>query len=249
MTNDLDQKVVVVTGGTSGIGRATAELLTHGGARVVLFGRRKHLIDEVSAALGDLATGVVVNVGDPSSVRDAFALVKERYGRLDALLNVAGAMQLKKLECSRDDDIASIVSTNYLGPMYTTREAIPLLRASGGGDIINVSSEATLFDFPFMSLYTSTKAGLEAFTQTIANELRPDRIRVGLVVVGHTDTPIPSTIDPVDREAAVPTLQSAGFFDRTGGAMDPMWVAETICFALCRPRGQIMNVFHARSFA
>src|SRR6202030_367604 len=117
-------------------------------------------------------------------VRQAFAEIKLRFGRLDILVNNAAVHRPCFVEELSDFDIERQVRTNYLGPVYTCRAAIPLLRAAGGGDIVNTSSESTLAPFPMLSMYVSSKAALEAFGVVLALEVRDDDIRVTTVVQG-----------------------------------------------------------------
>ena len=104
-------------------------------------------------------------------------------------LNVAGIFLSSEIKRRSDEILQQVVGINLLGPIYTTRAVIPLLRASGGGgDIINVSSEMTLYYMPFMVLYGASKAGLEAFSRMIYDELRADSIRVSVMIAGaHRD--------------------------------------------------------------
>jgi NAD(P)-dependent dehydrogenase (short-subunit alcohol dehydrogenase family) len=168
-----DGKVAIISGGSAGIGKAVAAKLAGEGAQVVLLARRRDRLEDAAADIGPAAIPVVADIGDPGSVRAAFDEVERRFGRVDALLNVAGAARARLIEETSDEDIAAVVGTNFLGPIYTTRAAIPLLRKAGGGDIVNVSSEITLDDMPLMTLYSSTKRALEAFTKTMTRSCAP----------------------------------------------------------------------------
>src|SRR5215212_5465779 len=98
-------------------------------------------LDEAAAAFGLRAMPIVCDIAQPDSVRDAFAKIVQCFGHVDALLNVAGVARIRRIEDASDDDIAHVMGVNLLGPIYTTRAAVPLLRAAGGGDIVYVSSE------------------------------------------------------------------------------------------------------------
>ena len=135
-------------------------------------------------SLGPSAVPIVTDVGDVASVRAAFAEIEQRYGKLDILVNNAAVYRPCCVEALSDHDIERQVRTNYLGPVYTCRAAIPLLRAAGGGDIVNTSSESTLDPFPMLSVYVSSKAALEAFSRTLMTEVNHDDIRVTIVVQG-----------------------------------------------------------------
>ncbi len=175
----LAGKVAVVSGATSGSGRAVARRFAAEGAQVVLLARGKERLTAEAGALGEHTVPIAVDVGDADSVRQAFTEIDERFGKLDILVNNAAIYRPCSVAELSDFDIERQVRTNYLGPIYTCRAAIPLLRAAGGGDIINTSSEVTLHPFPMMSMYVSTKAALEAFSQTMLIEVVDDDIRVG----------------------------------------------------------------------
>src|SRR5688572_21306922 len=130
----LAGKVVAVVGASSGIGLATAERFAAEGADVVVMARGKDRLADVAAAIGKQATAVPVDAADPTSVRTAFAAIDDKFGRLDALLNVAGVARVRLIADATDDDIAFVIGTNFLGPIYTARSAIPLLQRAGGGD-------------------------------------------------------------------------------------------------------------------
>ena len=118
-------------------------------------------------------------------MRAAFAEIEERFGKLDILINNAAVYRPCMVELLSDSDIMQQVSTNFLGPVYTSRAAIALLRAAGGGDIVNMSSESTLDPFPMLSMYVATKAALEMFDRILAEELRDEDIRVDHAGAGH----------------------------------------------------------------
>ena len=248
----MQDKVVVVSGGSAGIGKATAKHFAEAGAHVVVLARRKERLDEAVAEVGSGSWGVVTDVSDPDSVRAAFAEIEARYGHIDVLLNVAGVARVRTIEEASDDDIATVVGTNFLGVIYTTRAAIPLLRKSGGGDIVNVSSEITLDDMPLMTLYSSTKRALDGFSRSMTKELKPDGIRVTLVVMGTVgDTAFADNFGPGDAERAIPLWIEDGYMSRVAGSDHPMdgtWVAESMLHAVTRPRGMMIDVVHTRVF-
>ncbi len=251
MAGALEGKVAVVTGASSGIGKATAALLAEQGAEVVLLARGKQRLEEAAQAIGPRATAIATDVADPESVRAAFARIAAERGRVDVLANVAGVVRIARIEDATDEDIASAVGTNFLGPIYTTRAAIPLLKRAGGGDIVNFSSEVTLDDMPLATLYSASKGGLESFTKTMTKELKEERIRVTLLRVGLTDTAMSETLEPATLARAYPIWEQDGYLRRVAGRdpMDPRWVAEALLFAVTRPRGQMVDVIHARSFS
>jgi NAD(P)-dependent dehydrogenase (short-subunit alcohol dehydrogenase family) len=180
----LQDKVAAITGATSGSGRAIARRFAAEGAQVVLLARGKERLVADTEELGANAIGIATDVGDVDKVRQAFAEIEERFGKLDILVNNAAVHRPCFVEELSDFDIERQVRTNYLGPVYTCRAAIPLLRAAGGGDIVNTSSESTLDPFPMLSMYVSSKAALEAFSRTMMTEVDSDDIRITLVIQG-----------------------------------------------------------------
>jgi NAD(P)-dependent dehydrogenase (short-subunit alcohol dehydrogenase family) len=249
MQKELEGKVVLVCGGSTGIGKACAARFAKGGANVVLLARRKARLDEAAKELGNRAIALEGDITSPGSVRAVFAEIDRRYGRLDVLLNVAGVARFRAIADASDEDIATVVGTNYLGPIYTTRAAIPLMRKAGGGDILNVSSEVTLDDLPMMTLYSSTKRALDGFTKTMTKELKPEGIRVTLVVMGNVaGTSFGDNFAGNEREASRDLWVKDGYLTRVAGEkMESAWVADAIYYAATRPRGMMMDVIHTRS--
>ena len=151
---------------------------------MVMLARNKARLEQVAEGLGPSAFPLATDVGDPDSVRAAFDEIGRRFGKLDVLVNHAAVYRPCPVELLSDSDIERQLATNLMGPVYTSRAAIPLLRSAGGGDIVNTSSESTLHPFPMLSMYVASKAALEAFGVVLALEVRDDDIRVTTVVQG-----------------------------------------------------------------
>lgn len=247
----LDGKIVVVAGGSAGIGRATAQRCAEEGANVVVLARGRERLAETCASIGEQATGIQCDIADPQSVCKAFGQIAERFERIDALLNVAGVARIRRIEEASDDDIAAVFGTNLLGPVYTARSAIPLLRASGGGDIVNVSSEITGDYLPYMVLYGASKSGLETLSRMLVHELKPDNIRVTNYVSGTTTgTDFGTNFAEADVAKAYPDWVESGYLTRVAGpGQDVAWMADVFVFLLTRPPGQMIDVVHVRSAA
>jgi NAD(P)-dependent dehydrogenase (short-subunit alcohol dehydrogenase family) len=251
----LAGKIAVVTGSTSGSGRAVARRFAAEGALVVLLARGKERLT-AEAALIEGAVPIVTDVGDPDSVRKAFAEVQERFGKLDILVNNAGIYRPCSVEELSDFDIERQVRTNYLGTVYTCRAAIPLMRAAGQGDIVNTSSESTLDPFPMLSMYVSSKAALEAFSRTLMTEVQQEDIRVTVVVQGVAldgDGSTDWSWEPENAMAAGQLWTERGYIARTlgregstGQSVDD--VADVHLYVVTRPRGQKLDTVHVRSY-
>jgi NAD(P)-dependent dehydrogenase (short-subunit alcohol dehydrogenase family) len=251
----LDSKIAVVTGSTSGSGRGIAKRFVEEGAHVVMLARGPERLAEVAAELGDHAVPIVTDVGDPDSVRAAFSEVEQRFGKLDILINNAAIYRPCAVELLSDSDIIKQVSTNFLGPVYTSRAAIPLMRAAGGGDIVNTSSESTLDPFPMLSMYVATKAALEMFDRILAEELRDEEIRVTTLVQGTAAGTGGGSTDwewePEHAVAAGELWTKLGLLNRVGGHAGGQAVediADVHIFIITRPRTQKLDTVYCRSF-
>jgi NAD(P)-dependent dehydrogenase (short-subunit alcohol dehydrogenase family) len=189
-------------------------------------------------------------------VRRAFAEIGERFGRVDILVNNAAVYRPCLVEELSDHDITTQIHTNFLGPVLTCRAAIPLLRAAGGGDIVNTSSESTLDPFPMLSMYVSTKAALEAFSRTLMTELQDDDIRVTVLVQGVAADGEGSTDwswDPEHSQTAFAIWSERGYLARVQGrdgspgqSVDD--IADVHLYVVTRPRGQKLDTIHVRSY-
>lgn len=248
-------KVIAVTGASSGSGVGIARRFVEGGATVVMLARGKERLERAATDLGERAVPVPVDVGDPESVRRAFDLVSSRFGQLDVLINNAAVYRPCAVEQLSDPDIAGQIATNFAGPVYTSRAAIPLLRAAGGGDIINTSSESTLHPFPMLSMYVATKAALEAFGRVLTIEVAKDDIRVTTVIQGTAREAGMGSDDwqwdPEHAQAAYELWEEMGLLStaigRYGG-QDVDDIGDVHVFIVTRPRAQKMDTVFCRSF-
>jgi 3-oxoacyl-[acyl-carrier protein] reductase len=175
-------KTIVITGAGLGLGRALARRFARDGETVILLGRTFAKVQALAEELGEPHFAVECDVGAPDSVRAAFAEIAKRHDRIDVLINNAAVYEPFMVADARDDQILSIMNTNFAGPIFTCRAAIAMM--DKGGAIFNVTSEAVALEFPMLSLYASTKAGLERFTESLSRELEPAGIRVSTVRAG-----------------------------------------------------------------
>jgi meso-butanediol dehydrogenase / (S,S)-butanediol dehydrogenase / diacetyl reductase len=176
-------KSIVVTGAGKGLGKAIARRLAAEGNTLILLGRTLSKVEAVASELGHGSYAVECDVGSPASVRTAFATVAEKTPVIDVLINNAGVYEPFTVAEATDAQIEAAVQTNYAGPIYCSREAIPLMRK--GSHIINISSESINLPFVMFSLYQSSKAGLERFTETLCQELKPEGIAVTMFRAGQ----------------------------------------------------------------
>lgn len=165
-----------------GLGRALARRFAGEGETVILLGRTLAKVQAVAEELGAPHFAAECDVGSPDSVRAAFATIAERYPKIDVLINNAAVYEPFTVAEATDRQILSIMNTNFAGPIFTCRAAIPMMER--GGAILNVTSESVGLEFPMLSLYASTKGGLERFTESLSQELAPEGIRVSTVRAG-----------------------------------------------------------------
>jgi len=175
---------VLVTAGGSGIGRVIAKTFLDHGARV-------HVCDVDEKALKELkkevpsVTQTVADVADVSQVEKLFEEVKRNLGGLDVLVNNAGiAGPTAKVEDIRPEDWDRCLAVDLNGMFYCTRKAMPLIKAAGGGSIINLSSAAGRLAFPMRTPYSAAKFGVVGFTESLAAEAGPDKVRVNCIQPG-----------------------------------------------------------------
>ncbi len=251
----LSGKVAAVTGATSGSGRSIALRFAQEGAAVVLLARNEDRLKALTPELGEDSMGISTDVGDSDSVRAAFETIRDRYGKLDILINNAAVYRPCPVESLSDDEILTQVRTNYLGPVYTCRAAVPLMKAAGGGDIVNTSSESTLDPFPMLSIYVSSKAALEAFGHVLRSEVEPDGIRVTTLIQGAAFGEGGGSVgwewDPEHAEAALKLWQEGGFLSRiqgTHGGQSVEQIADVHVFLVTLPLGQKLEVLRVRSY-
>lgn len=183
MQND---KVIIITGGSSGIGRAAAIRFANLGNKVLITGRRAGPIEETMAEHRNIA-GLIADTASAEDARRTVGEAVDRWGRLDALVNNAGAGAILPLSEATADRIADILSVNVVGPSLLARAALPHLKATQG-TIINISSTFGHRPAAGLSHYAASKAALEHLTRCWALELAPLGIRVNAVAAGPTES-------------------------------------------------------------
>ena len=186
-------KVAIVTGAGSGIGKASALTLLRDGYRVALAGRRKDALEQTAAesGAGERALPVPTDVSNPESVRALFAKVKEKFGRLDVLFNNAGTgAPGVPLEDLTFEQWKSVVDINLTGPFLCTQEAFKIMKSQDprGGRIINNGSISAHAPRPFSAPYTSTKHAITGLTKSTALDGRANDIACGQIDIGNAAT-------------------------------------------------------------
>jgi NAD(P)-dependent dehydrogenase (short-subunit alcohol dehydrogenase family) len=187
------QKIALVTGAGTGVGRAVSLALLREGYAVVLAGRRKEKLDEVAREAAGSTLAVPTDVADPASIKALFARTKDTYGRLDVLFNNAGigapAMPIEELPL---DKWQAVVATNLTGLFLCTQEAIKIMKAQNprGGRIINNGSLSAHTPRPGSAAYTATKHAVTGLTKQTALDCRNYEICCGQIDIGNAATPL-----------------------------------------------------------
>jgi NAD(P)-dependent dehydrogenase (short-subunit alcohol dehydrogenase family) len=189
----LKDAVVVVQGGTRGMGRAAAELFAADGANVGVIGRTQRDIDETVATLRELgaadAAGFGADIASKEQVEAAFAAIGERWGHLNSLVNCAGPATVGTIESLTDEEWLGAVDVGALGMVRCVRAALPLMRKAGWGRIVNLSAQSIKRQTPHLVAYTAVKSMVASITKNLSLSLAPDNILVNTVLPGSLASP------------------------------------------------------------
>jgi NADP-dependent 3-hydroxy acid dehydrogenase YdfG len=239
----LDGTVALVTGASSGIGEATARQLSAHGASVVVAARRKDRLDTLVTeieSVGGTALAVECDVTDQSQASSLVATSVDRFGRLDTLINNAGVMLLGPIVDAPIDEWERMIALNVLGLLYCAHAVLPhLLSAANDGprrvaDLVNISSVAGRVSRPGSGVYSLTKHGVGAFSESLRQEVARRHVRVSLIEPGAVATELASHVREEVRE---------GMMQRFAGVerMEAEDIADAIAYMVTRPRRVAIN--------
>ena len=233
MAQQLEGKVALVTGASSGIGHATALALAGAGAHVAVSARRADRLGDLVAAIEAAGGKALALPGDMTVEAEAAKAVEDtvaHFGRIDILINSAGVMQAGGIENCDTDEYRRVFDINLFATLYTAVAAAKQMRAQGGGDIVTISSLAGRKGGPMTNAYSASKHAVNAMTDAMRQELGGHNIRVSILMPGATSTEVGDNIsDPGWRQAIQAHVGKEG-------AVQPSQIGDTIVFMLSLPR-------------
>ena len=207
----LDEKVAVVTGGTRGIGYEIVRTFLENKAKVVLFGSKKETVDKAINSLKEENSnyeifGLYPNLSNEEEVKEAFKLIKEKYGYIDILINNAGASSSTPLINYTEEEYNRIIDLNVKSVFICSKNIIPYMEENKGGVIINTSSMVSIYGQPSGCLYPTSKFAVNGLTKSLARELAPKNIRVNAVAPGITETDMVASLPKEVIEPLIKTI-------------------------------------------
>ncbi|NAS24795.1 SDR family NAD(P)-dependent oxidoreductase [Herbidospora sp. NEAU-GS84] len=251
MTHSLTDTVALVTGASSGIGAATARALAAEGAAVALVARRGERLRALAAEIradGGTAAVVTADIADRTQAHDAVGRVVDELGRLDTVVNNAGLALVGPVEAAPEDEWDRMLAVNVGGLLHVTRAALPHLVTAAAdsprrvADLVTISSTAGRVARAGQAVYSLTKSGVNAFSESLRQELQPKRVRVGIVGPGTVDTELSSHLRDGVREAVAGQI----------GGMEllrPEDVADAVRYMVTRERRVAVNEMLVRAGA
>jgi NAD(P)-dependent dehydrogenase (short-subunit alcohol dehydrogenase family) len=188
MTKRFENKVILITGGSDGIGLTTARLFANEGAHVYITGRRQEPLDKAVAEIGKNAIGVQGDVADSADVDRLYERIRTDHGRVDVVFANAGIHEVVGIADIDEPHIDRMLDVNVKGMIFTVQKALPLM--TEGGAIVLGGSIVSIKGLPSQSLYNASKAAVRSFARSWTNELKDRSIRVNVVAPGGTETPM-----------------------------------------------------------
>ena len=227
ITKQLDGKIAVISGGSSGIGLATAHRFVDEGAYVFITGRRQSELDAAVNRIGKNVSGVQADVSNLEDLDRLYDTVKQQKGRIDVLFANAGIYELLPLESITEDHFDKMFRINVKGLLFTVQKALPLFQE--GGSIILTASIAGSKGFEGSTVYSATKAAIRSFARSWTVDLKHRKIRVNAISPGPTDTPIIYTVVK-SREEAEKLKEKLADTIPLGRMSNPVDIAKAVSF-------------------
>jgi NAD(P)-dependent dehydrogenase (short-subunit alcohol dehydrogenase family) len=228
MSNRFQTKVVVVTGGTSGIGLAIAKAFSQEGASVFITGRRQDALDAAAKEIGGRVTGVRGDMSNLADIDRLYDAVQQKHTQVDVVVANAGGGEFAPLGAITEAHFDTTFDTNVKGTLFTVQKALPLLK--DGGAVVLTGSTAGTEGTPAFSVYSASKAAVRNFARTWILDLKERRIRVNVVSPGATRTPGLLGLVGDDAEKQQGLLDFAGSRIPLGRVGEPLEVANAVLF-------------------
>lgn len=232
----IKDKVVVITGASSGIGEATALLLAERGAKVVLGARRPDRLEALATRIAEVGGEVVyasTDVRRRDDVTNLIHLACERFGTIDVLVNNAGVMPVSPLDDLRVEDWEDMIDVNIKGVLYGIAAALPVFRKQGSGHFVNIASTAGHKTVPSQSVYSATKFAVRAISEGLRQEAG-DKVRVSIISPGFVRTNFAEAV--TNQEVRARLEESRDKF-----ALPPETIARAIAYTIEQPTDVDVN--------
>lgn len=236
MENSINEKVVAITGASSGIGEAIARHLAQEGAKVVLGARRMDRLQQIKneiAAAGGHAEIAFLDVTDLESVKRFAAIAHSAFGTLDVFVNNAGIMPLSYINSYKVDEWSMMVDVNIKGVLHGVAAALPHFESANGGHIINVSSIGDRWVGPTSTVYSATKFAVRAISEGLRQEVS-ENVRVTLIAPGSTESELADSISDADLKNVV----NEKFRSKV---LPSMAIARAVAYAIAQPQDVDVN--------
>ncbi len=235
MTDDIKDKVVVITGASSGLGAETARHLVKAGAKVVLGARRLERLEALAAELSlPKEAAFKVDVTQGAQVKALVDHAVKGHGRIDVMINNAGLMPLAPLEMLRFDEWEQCIDVNIKGVLWGIAAALPYFKAQKSGQFINVSSVAGHTISPGGAIYSATKYSVRVISEALRKEVKPYNIRTTVLSPGAVDTELPASVGAPGVNAAI-----ADYYKHNAIPADSF--ARCVLFAMSQPDNVDIN--------
>jgi len=248
MSQQPDKRhVIAITGGSKGFGFSIASKLIEAGYRVGLIGRDASALQQAVERLGKQhCFATTADVGSSQQVHEALQAISAHFGQLNGLVNNAGLARPNSVEKSKEAEVILQVNTNFLGTVFASQAAIPLLRGSDNPRIINISSASAWHydEMSHLSVYAATKAAVERFSRDLREELQVDGIGVTCLRPGGAWTNFSDGWDSEALIAGLTAWQDAGANMDSG--MEAKDVANAVVYALAQPVGVAVDLLEIR---
>ena len=251
-TAGLAGRVAVVTGASSGIGRAVAHQLAAAGMLVVLAARRAERLAEAVAAIraaGGEAQAVVADLRNEAEVERLIDGAVARHGRLDALVNNAAVGHVRPVAEGRTEEWRAVLETNVLGTLVACRAALRHMLPRGAGDIVNVTSASAHEAWPYLAAYSGSKAAVHTLSRALRAEVAAQGVRVMTIEIHNVATEFASNFDPALLPAATQRWRELGLLNPHTPLLAPEDVARAVAFQLAQPAHASVHHLTLRSRA